>query len=79
MDALTVKQQQENLAALYAEEFGIVEYRVQGWYLIYNVSYPAYLGNPRYTYQFKVDLRTLKIVDRKQLKRYDPKGIYNRH
>lgn len=75
----TIKQQQERMAAEYAEEFGIVEYRVQGWYLVYNVSYPAYLGNPRYTWQFKVDLRTRRIDNRKQLKRYDPKGILNRH
>lgn len=79
MENITLKQQQEKLATEYAEEFGIVEYRVQGWYLIYNVSYPAYLGNPRYTWQFKVDLRTRRIIERKQLKRYDPKGIYNRN
>ena len=79
MENSELKQRQIQAAAEYAEEFGIVEYKVQGWYLVYNVSYPAYLGNPRYTWQFKVDLRTKRIADRKQLKRYDPKGIYNRH
>ena len=37
-----------------------------------------YLNNPRYTVQFKVDLNTGKTVESKQLKRYDPKGVYNR-
>lgn len=69
---------QQSTADKWAEEHGIVKYRVQGWYLIYNVSYPAYLAEPRRTYQFKVDLHSGKTVESKQLKRYDPKGIYNR-
>lgn len=69
----------EQAAIRWAETNGIVEYRISGKYLIYNVSYPAYLSEPRRTYQFKVDLESGTTVESKQLKRYDPKGIYNRH
>lgn len=75
----TIYSLQQNEAIKWAEEHGIIEYRVNGWYLIYNVSYPAIAYEPRRTYQFKVDLRTGKTVESKQLKRYDPKGVYNRH
>ena len=68
-----------NRAIAWAEEHGIVEYRVKDKYMIYNVSYPAIACEPRRTYQFKVDLDTGKTVESKQLKRYDPKGVYNRH
>ena len=66
-------------ATAWAEEHGIVKYRTQGPYLIYNVSYPEIAYEPRRTYQFKVDLRTSKTVESRQLKRYDPNGVYNRH
>lgn len=69
----------EMRATAWAEEHGIVKYRTQGTYLIYNVSYPAIACEPRRTYQFKVDLRTGKTVESRQLKRYDLNGIYNRH
>lgn len=62
----------------YAEKYGIVEYRVKGNTMIYNVSYPAYLNNPRYTVQHIVILDTFNSTT-KILKRYDPKGVYNRH
>ena len=64
-------------ARLWAEEHGVVEYRVVGCRMIYNQSYLAYLSNPRYTMQRVVDLRTGKTVESKRLKRYDPKGRYN--
>lgn len=73
------KDYYNNLAIEWAEKYGIVEYRVNGKYLIYNVSYPSYLAEPRRTYQFKVDLDIGKTVENKLLKRYNPKGIYNRH
>lgn len=66
------------IALALAEEHGIVEYRVKGCYMIYNVSYPAVACEPRRTYQFKVDLRTGQTIESKQLKKYDPKGAYNR-
>ena len=74
-----INERIQQLAVLWAEEHGILKYRIDGWYMIYNVSYPAYLNEPRRTYQFKIDLHTGKTVDSKQLKRYDPDGIYNRH
>ena len=69
----------DNLAIRWAEEHGIVKYRIDKHYLIYNVSYPAIACEPRRTYQFKVDLSTGKTVESRQLKRYDPNGVYNRH
>ena len=69
----------EQRATLWAEDHGIVEYRVKGKYLIYNVSYPAMACEPRRTYQFHINLDTGRTVVNKQLKRYDPKGVYNRH
>ena len=69
----------EQAATAWAEQYGIIEYRVNGKYMIYNVSYPAAGCEPRRTYQFKVDLEIGKTVESKQLKRYDPKGAYNRH
>lgn len=75
----TSELEQMTLAAtIYAEEYGIVDYRFKDWIFTYNVSYPAYLGNPRYTMQFKVDLRTSKVIERKKLKKYDTRGEYNR-
>ena len=44
----------------WAEEHGIVKYKVNGNYMIYNVSYPAIACEPRRTYQFKVDLTTVQ-------------------
>ena len=76
---MTTKEIYENAALRWAEEHGIVKYKVNGKYMIYNVSYPAYLYNPKYTVQFKVDLTTGKTVESKQLKRYDKAGVYNRH
>lgn len=61
----------------YCERCGIIKFSVKGRYLVYNVSYPEYLGNPRYTMQHKVDLQTGK-EEVKQLKRFDKKGLYNR-
>lgn len=67
----------ELLARMYAERYGIVNYRVKGNTIIYNVSYSAYLSNPRYTIQHTVNLDNNSHTS-KQLKRYDKQGIYNR-
>lgn len=66
------------LAREYAEKYGIVNYKVIGNTLIYNVSYPAYLGNPHYTVQYQVNLDNGVSIS-KQLKRFDSKGLVNRH
>ena len=62
----------EQRAIQWCERYGIVEYKLK-----YNVSYPAYLGNPHYTIKHTVDLDTMHEITQ-QLKRYDPKGVYNR-
>lgn len=68
----------EEKASMFAERYGIIEYKVKGNLMIYNVSYPAYLNNPRYTIQHIVNLDTGK-EETKQLQRYDSKGVVNRH
>lgn len=64
-------------ALQYARRNGIREYRVNGRYLTYNVSYPGETLELRYTMQFKVDLQSDTIVETKRLKRFDPNGIVN--
>lgn len=68
----------ELLSRQFAERYGIVEYRVKGNTMIYNVSYPAYLSNPRYTIQHTVNLDS-EVEQTKQLKRFDSKGLVNRY
>lgn len=67
----------EDRATLWAERYGIVEYRIRGNKMIYNVSFPKYLCEPRYTVQHTVNLNTFE-ESTKQLGRYDPNGVYNR-
>lgn len=76
---MIVSELYKNKALIWAEEHGIIEYRVNGKYMVYNVSYPAMACEPKRTYQFKIDLDTGKTVESKQLKRFDTKGLYNRH
>ena len=65
------------VAQQYAEAHGVVKYRVKGNEMIYNVSYQAYLSNPRYTIQHTVNLDTGEEYT-KQLKRFDASGLQNR-
>ena len=67
----------EQRAIAWAENYGIVEYKVKGRYMVYNKSYNAYLNEPRYTIQHTVDLNTMTELPTKRLKRFDPKGRYN--
>lgn len=46
--------------------------------MIYNVSYPEYLNNPRYTVQHTVNLDIMSEGAVVKLGRYDAKGVYNR-
>lgn len=73
---MTQAEQRLVNAENYVCRFGIVEYKFKGKYLIFNKSYLAYLGNPRYTVQHTVDLDT-GVETTKILKRYDPKGRVN--
>lgn len=68
----------EMIALHFAEQYGIINYKVKGNQMIYNVSYPAYLSNPRYTIQHIVNLDTLK-EQTKRLKRFDSNGLVNRY
>lgn len=72
------EQIQDANATMYADQHGIVNYKRNGWIMTYNVSYPAYLNNPRYTVQHKVDLKSGREIETRVLKRYDPKGEVNR-
>ena len=70
--------QYDILAQLYTEHHGISKYSVKGKYMIYNVSYPAYLSEPRRTYQFKVDLDTYQSSKGVLLDRFDKSALVNR-
>lgn len=59
----------EDKALLYAEEHGIINYKVKGNRMIYYHNYPAYLNNPPYTVKYTVRLDTMK-EERKVLKKY---------
>lgn len=77
MPRKAVKKDYSAIAVQYAERYGIVNYRVTGNIMIFNVSYPQYLSNPRYTIQHRIDLDTGRESTRK-LGRFDSKGLANR-
>lgn len=77
MKTENVEAIQKQAALRYAEKYGIVSFRVKGWKMVYNVSYPAYLNNKRYTVQHTVNLQTGESTSR-VLKRYDSGGEINR-
>lgn len=72
------KNKMDLLALRYAEEYGILDYKVKSTEMIYLVSYPKYLSNPAYTVRFTVNLLTGKAKGEK-LSRYYKKGLINRH
>ena len=53
-----VNMNYSELALAYAEQYGIITYKVVGHNMIYNKTYRAYLNQPAYTIQHTVDLRT---------------------
>jgi len=67
----------KNIALGIAEEYGLVNYKLDGKYLIWNVSYPEYLNTRRYTVQHKLNLANMVEIT-KVLKRYDINGECNR-
>lgn len=64
-------------AILHAENNGIVNYTLDNNSMVYYVSYPQYLRNKRYTIKVSINLNTMKET-RKQLKRYNKVGEFNR-
>lgn len=61
----------------WAEKYGIVDYKVSNYLMIYNKSYNAIGYQPAYTIQHTVDLRTMTELPTKRLKRLDRKGFIN--
>lgn len=68
----------EAQAALYAEEYGILDYTVKGNIMTYYANYPAYLSELRRTYKVEVNLNTLG-ESRTLLSRWSKKGNANIH
>ena len=64
------------LALEYAETYGIITYRVEGTYIVYNTSYPSYLGAQHYTIQHRVNLITHENFSRR-LNHFDRRGYDN--
>lgn len=63
----------DNKATLYAEKYGVLEYKLIGKSMVY---YANHL-NERITYKVTVNLVTMKEKSRKALKRYYKKGNMN--
>lgn len=53
-------------ATIYAERYGIIDYKVKGARLKYYTFYPRYL-EPDVCYRVVVDLKTNKEIERAQL------------
>lgn len=77
MSSLSLEEIQ-NRAIRWAEQYGIVQYRIKGTTMIYNVSYNGSLCENRYTVQHKVNLISMKEQKPVTLKRFDKKGYLNR-
>lgn len=64
------------LAVVFAEKYGIIDYTVNGKYLVYyRNTYTAY---ERFTTKFTVDLDTFSTIESKRLARMNKRGDYNR-
>ena len=73
-----ISERPEVLHALqFAEQYGIVEYKVDGHTMVYKKSYPAAGSDKRYTVKHEIDLRTMTETTT-MMKRYDRKGELNR-
>ena len=62
-----------NKATLYAEKYGILEYKIFGKSMVY---YTNYL-NERITYKVTVNLEKMKEKSREKMSRYYQKGNVN--
>ena len=70
------QKRKELIALQYAEEYGILDYKVKGNRMIYYANYPAYISEPRRTYKVTVRLNTLK-EERQLLTKWNAKGNSN--
>lgn len=66
----------EQKALEYAEDKGILDWKIKGNRMIYYANYPEYLGNPKYTIKVTVRLDTMK-EERQRLTKWNPKGNAN--
>lgn len=64
-------------ALSWAEHYGILHYKVNKNLMIYYVSYPAYLKNPRYTIKHTVNLDNM-LDSTEPCKRFVSEGLANR-
>lgn len=67
----------EILASKYAEEYGIIEYKVDKNKMIYYANYPEHIGEKRRSYKVTVNLDEIKEESRELLKRWNKNGNYN--
>ena len=71
-----MKHNYEEEALLYAEKYGILDYKVKGSSMIYYANYPKYLAKPRRTYKVTYNLKS-KTETRVLLKRWNKLGNVN--
>lgn len=71
-----MKRNYEDMALWYAEEHGILDYKVKGSSMIYYANYPKYLAEPRRTYKVVYNLKS-KTETRTLLKRWNKLGNAN--
>lgn len=64
-------------AAIYAERHGIIEYDVVDHNMIYDVSYPEFINQGKYTIRHTVDLKDMS-ESTERLSVYNKLGEYNR-
>lgn len=70
------KIEKERLVLEYVEKYGIIDYKVEGAWLIYYANYPAYISEPRKTYKVMVRISTGEEV-RILLGKWNSKGNAN--
>lgn len=67
----------EVLASKYAEEYGIIEYKVDGNKMIYYANYPEYMSEKRRSYKVAVNLDEMKEESRVLLSKWNKNGNHN--
>lgn len=66
-----------DVATVYAERYGIVQYHVKGNTMTFYKSYPAYLGNKAYSIKHFINLDT-GIETTQRMNKVFKEGFYNR-